>query len=389
MAVLHERFRNDLRNLFGIREDDITDIVDDAANSSDNVDTNVPTDKPPEDTTPEDTAQEDVPVDDETDDAGGVMPEPPETDQVPGTGDKVTSEGTDDNSKVSSMFRDMGKPESDYGLTNPNNIRLSKFRFTKSGIDINQMMNEIEKKVGLTADKLIYRLTPEQLESYKDKGKELRLKYELINKREKNIIMFNSRIPIYYLDKNTNKIEKIKEDNPNLLKNAYSKLDDFITKRFGEHWVDDLNAIDFIQSIKINFAETDSITPNMITTKFFEGDDNNLIPFNKLYVKTPKAVEDFVKENKENQMYLRSSIYRTLAAGYLNGSTDSNGVYTILKTTQLDENIGTKDSNSEDAISDENIPNEDPKADQDPDIEAEAIMNDITDSPDGDLETQP
>ena len=359
--LIREHYKKDLRKIFGLTEDSLDDI----AGEIDNIENDAPTDQAPiedspapdpstddstapaaEDPTsdPIDPNKEDAPMEDP---AAGAEPKPPESEQVPGTGDMVQVESQDDDGKVSTMFRDIGKPETDYGLTNPNNIRLAKFRFKKAGIDINQMMNEVEQKMGISVEKILYRLTPEQYESYKEKGKEIRTKFDLIEKREKNIIMFNSRVPIYYLDKNTNKVQKVDETNPNLLKNAYTKIDEFLTKRFGDGWIDDLNAIDFLQGIKVNFAEKESITPNMITTKFFEGDEEKLIPFNKLYVKTPKAVEDFVKENKENQNYLRSAVYRTLAAGYLDGSTDSNGVYAILLGDAPEEQAETPKADAE------------------------------------------
>lgn len=354
--LIREHFKKELNELFGLEEDELDDIageVDGTAPSGEDQPAETdPTADPSADPAAEDpTATEDPaadPTEDpaaepeadpsaEEDDLAGAAPEPPESEIVPGTGDEVKSEGTDDASKVESMFKDIGKPETDYGLTNPNNIRLAKFRFKKAGITIDQMMNEVEQKVGLTAEKLIYRLTPEQYESYKDKGKELRKKYDLIEKREKNIIMFNSRIPIYYSDKNTGEVQKIDEDNPNLLKNAYSKIDEFMIKRFGEQWVDDLNAVDFLQGIKVNFAVKESITPNMITAKFFATEEEKIMPFNKLYVKTPKSVDDFVKENKENQTYLRSAVYRALAAGYLDDSTDRTGVFAMLKGDAAEE----------------------------------------------------
>jgi hypothetical protein len=351
--LIREHFKKELNELFGLNEDELDDIVGEvggeapaedpatdpaaepAADPAAETGEEPAADPATEDPAATDPATEDPEADPaaEEDDLAGAAPEPPESEIVPGTGDEVKAEGTegtDDNSKVDSMFKDIGKPETDYGLTNPNNIRLAKFRFKKAGITVEQMMDETEKKIGMTAEKLIYRLTPEQYESYKDKGKELRKKYDLIEKREKNIIMFNSRIPIYYRDENTKEVQKIDEHNPNLLKNAFSKIDEFMIKRFGEHWVDDLNAVDFLQGIKVNFAEKETITPNMITAKFFATEEDKIMPFNKLYVKTPKSVDDFVKENKENQSYLRSAVYRALAAGYLDDSTDRTGVFAMI-----------------------------------------------------------
>ena len=347
--LIREHYKKELNELFGLNEDELDDIVgevggdapaedpaaDPAADAGADPAADPSADPAPADPAA-DPAAEDPAADPEADpaaeedDLAGAMPEEPESETVPGTGDEVKSEGTDDNSKVDSMFKDIGKPETDYGLTNPNNIRLAKFRFKRAGITVEQMMDETEQKIGMTAEKLIYRLTPEQYESYKDKGKELRKKYDLIEKREKNIIMFNSRIPIYYRDENTKEVQKIDEHNPNLLKNAFSKIDEFMIKRFGEQWVDDLNAVDFLQGIKVNFADKETITPNMITAKFFATEEDKIMPFNKLYVKTPKSVDDFVKENKENQSYLRSAVYRALAAGYLDDSTDRTGVFAMI-----------------------------------------------------------
>jgi hypothetical protein len=87
----------------------------------------------------------------------------------------------------------------------------------------------------------------------------------------------------------------------------------------------------------------------MITTKFFNEDKLKLIPFNKLYVRVPSSVEDFIKENKDNQNYLRSAVFRTLAAGYIAGSTDSNGVYAILTgDAEAEGEDSTPDTGAED-----------------------------------------
>lgn len=369
MAVLlNEQFKNDLRKMFGLAEDELSDIADEVEQ-----DDSTPDETPPEgeedptadESDPTDDATDDItdPTADEVDPASDPASDPvsdePEAEIVPGTGDEVTSEATDDNGKVQSMFTDIGNPETDYGFTNPNNIRLAKFRFKKAGIDINQVMTETEKNIGLSTDKIIFRLTPEQYESYKERGHKIRNKFELIEKREKNIILFNSRIPIYFKDEKTNEIKKVEETDSQMLKKSFEKIDEFVTSRFGEDWVDNLNAIDFIQGIKVNFAETESITPNMITAKFFENDGEKLIPFNKLFVKMPKSVEDFVRENKDNQNFLRSSVYRTLAAGYIDGATDSNGVYAILQGDVQEDGMG----DGADAGTEDQDPTDQPETD--------------------------
>lgn len=371
MAFLFRKhFKSDLRELFGMQEADETpapenDVADDLekdVNAQVDAGSEPDVSAAPAETTPED-GQTETPAEEPQVPA---EPEVPEPETVPGTGDQVTAGAATetDDGKIQTMFTDTGVPQSDYALTNPNNIRFAKFRFKKAGIDINQMMNEVEQKTGLTSDKLIFRLTPDQYESYKDKGKELRSKYDLIEKREKNVVMFNSKIPIYNLNKETGKMEKIDDGNPNLLKNAFSKIDEFLVKRFGDNWVDDMNAIDFVQSIKVNFADKESISPNMLTVKFFESDEEKLIPFNKLYVKIPKSVEDFVRENKDNQNYLRSAVYRTLAAGYLDGSTDSNGVFPIVKNDDASGAANQEDANT----GAENAETPEETGDEEPDI---------------------
>jgi hypothetical protein len=337
--------RESLKTIFGINEDadaKLDDILDDPSLGQD---------KAGEDPAAADPAKPADPAADPADapdaaptspDAEAALNEPDAggEEQVPGTGDTImvgSDAGGSDESKIQEMFTDVGTPETDYGLTNPNNIRLAKFRFNNAGIDPGQLMSDAERKAGLPVDKLIFRLTPEQYESYLTKGKDLRAEYDLLNKREKNIVLFNSRIPIYHLDKNTNEMQKIDDSDPNLLKNAFSKIDSFVTQRFGENWVDNMDALDFVQSIKVNFAERESITPNMLTLKFFDKSDNDMIPFNKLYVKTPKSVDEFIKENKDNQDYLRSSVYRAMAAGYLESSTDRNGVFATIKVEEEPE----------------------------------------------------
>jgi hypothetical protein len=358
-----------LRESFGLNEDDIEDIanevIDDKpeGNSAGNSE---PSDTPetPDTSEPDNTANE-VPEDNnesdpselEDDNTIGAKPEAPESEKVPGTGDMVKTSGLNDLDKVSSLYTDIGNPETDYGLTNPNNIRFSKFRFKKSGINIDEALNDVEKKIGLSVDKILYRLTPEQYESYKEKGRDIRNKFDLIKLREKNIIMFNARIPIYY--KIEGKLQKIDEKNPEVLKQAYEKIDLFLIKKFGEDWVDDLNAIEFLQGIKVNFSEKETITPNMISTQFFKNFENKLIPFNKLYVKTPKSVEDFISSNKDNQIFLRSAIFRTIAASHINGSTDSNGVYCIISSDEAttQDNVPEQEENI-DASADEAIPDQ-------------------------------
>jgi hypothetical protein len=172
---------------------------------------------------------------------------------------------------------------------------------------------------------------------------------------------------MYSFDENTKSLKLIDEHDPNLLKNAFKKINSFLVEKFGENWVDDFNAVDFIHSIKINFANNDSITPNMLTTKFFEDNvESKIVPFNKLFVKTPPSVDAFIKETKEDQNLKRSAVYRTIAAGYLNDSTDSNGVYVTLKADDNSSGQEKGDIEKEADAVDQNEPEQEAPVDEVP-----------------------
>jgi hypothetical protein len=374
MSILKEQFKKELNRVYGLikeaeNNNEAGDAgleagIEDILSSDDSAPPEGKETGTPDDTTVDKEQEPEQKKDDETSEPPESKDEEP--DVVPGTGD-ISPQAETDSSKVETLFKDMGNPETDYGLTNPANIRLARFKFKKAGIEVAQLMNDVEAKTGITADKLILRLTPEQFESYRDRGKELRKKYDLIAEREKNIILFNARIPMYSFDENTKSLKLIDEHDPNLLKNAFKKINSFLVEKFGENWVDDFNAVDFIHSIKINFANNDSITPNMLTTKFFEDNvESKIVPFNKLFVKTPPSVDAFIKETKEDQNLKRSAVYRTIAAGYLNDSTDSNGVYVTLKADDNSSGQEKGDIEKEADAVDQNEPEQEAPVDEVP-----------------------
>jgi hypothetical protein len=192
-----ESFRHSINDVFGLKEktdDKLNDIEDTEGEapsdnqsvpnepetpSNDEIDgntqdleTNIATDANNADT---DGQSADAPPTE-----GDSVLNPEEPVQVAGTGDMVpvANENISDDEKVQQLFKDTQNPETDYGLTNPNNIRLFKFKFKNAGIDPAQTMNEVEQKSGLSVDKILQRLTPEQYESYIDKSIKLREKYK-------------------------------------------------------------------------------------------------------------------------------------------------------------------------------------------------------------------
>jgi hypothetical protein len=135
-----------------------------------------------------------------------------------------------DAQKLKQMFTDSGDLVYDYSLTNEFNQRLFKFKFTYSGIDINQLMtSNDERTVGALKSELENRLSPEQRFYYVTKWKSLRKKYPEIEKREKNIIIHNTNIMMMVNDDFGEEIplpeEKKKEAYTNEPDEKYSDVD--------------------------------------------------------------------------------------------------------------------------------------------------------------------
>jgi len=98
--------------------------------------------------------------------------------------------------KVNRLYSDTGDVDADYSVTSESNIRLAKFKFDNAGIVLDKVLTEDDLKGGISTKDIENRLTPEQTEIYKEKNKELRKKYPLIDKREKMCLIHNARIPM-------------------------------------------------------------------------------------------------------------------------------------------------------------------------------------------------
>lgn len=233
-----------------------------------------------------------------------------------------------DEEKVNSMFTDTGNIDYDYSLSNENNVRLAKFKFKKANVDYSSMFTENEKETGVPADEIELRMSPEQKMVYRKSNNELRKKYPKIDAREKNIIIYNSNVPFVKRDVAGNEIAL--EDNE--IQDAYKKINQYMIKKFGQYWQDKHPAIDFINSIKVNFSSKKSIRPNLSYAKdlFPESEDVIGLPFDTVTIKIPNDVDEFLRNNLDNERFKKSSVFRTLAAGYLDINTKSNGVYAII-----------------------------------------------------------
>lgn len=242
-----------------------------------------------------------------------------------------TEEYSSDEEKVNSMFKDIGDPEVDYSLTNENNIRLYTFKFKNAGIDPFTLMTEVEKVQGVRADEIEGRLTPDQLEIYKEKNKDLRNTYDLIKVREKNIIVYNSNVS-FFINDEKGVPEQITK--PVDIDQAIKKVIVYMDRNFGDDWADNKDAIEFLQNIKINFSEQNKIRPNLISVDFFvDGDDNSLIPFNKMYSEIPSIVDKFIKQNQDNDDYKTSSIFRTFVDDFVGRGVGGSrvSVYPVIR----------------------------------------------------------
>jgi hypothetical protein len=258
-----------------------------------------------------------------------------------------------DEQKVDSMFTDTGNMDFDYSLSNENNIRLSKFKFKKANVDYSTMFAESEKETGVPADEIELRMAPEQKMVYKKSNIELRKKYPKIDAREKNIIIYNSNVPFVKRDVAGNEVPL--EENE--IQDAYKKINQYMIKKYGQYWQDKHAAIDFITSIKVNFSSKNSIRPNLSYAKdlFPESDDHVALPFDSVTIKIPNDVDEFLRNNLENEKFKKSSVFRTLASVYLDQNTKSNGVYAIITPDEeVEEPVDdtTDDSSSDDETGD-------------------------------------
>jgi uncharacterized membrane protein YgcG len=222
-----------------------------------------------------------------------------------------------DNQKVQEMFKDTGQPEVDYSLSNENNLRLYKFKFTYAGINVDDLMkSDEEKKGGLTRKELESRLSPEQLHYYNDKWQKLRDKFPQIAQREKNVIIHNANIMLLVNDKNG---EEIPLPEAKRIE-AYKKIFAMMDKKFGDKWQDLPEALNFLKNIKINFSKEKPVRNNLMSIKVIQEKDSinggSLIPFNKIYIEVPQSVQNFIRVNQETEIYNNSSIYQALSSDF-------------------------------------------------------------------------
>ncbi|MCS7316897.1 MAG: hypothetical protein NZZ41_01055 [Candidatus Dojkabacteria bacterium] len=241
-----------------------------------------------------------------------------------------------DEEKVKKLFTDTGNPHKDYSINSENNKRLAKFKFKYAGIDINKLFSDQEKKMGLRVDEILSRLTPEQYEIYLEKSKELRREFPLIGEREQKIVIYNSNIPFYYTNKKGQTIQiKHKRD----LANAIEKVNKFMIRAFGEDWVDDKTAIQFLKKIKIDFTSDKKIQPNLIPTSYLNlANQKKFSLFNKMYIDFPPSVKKFIEKNMENSEFKRSTLFTMFINDFLENEKSSKmSIYSVISMESGEE----------------------------------------------------
>lgn len=291
-----------------------------------------PSDSPIDDSepTPEDTPE------DKPEDTTDKAPEQPQ------------EEFANDDEKVTSLYTDTGDRDFDYSLSNPSNVRLAKFKFKNAGIDIATLLDTEEISTGVPSIDLENRLSPQQRSVYSKKNKELRKKWPLIDVREKNIIIYNSNVPFLKIDPVTGDEVELEEQN---ITEAYKKLNVYLTKKYGQFWQDNEDIYEFLQAIKINFTDKNSIRVNLVRHSDIAPltEEDNPVVFDKVGVTTPKHIDKFLRDNLKNEIFTKSNIFHTLVAGYLNANSKSNSIYPIISSEDLalPEKVNTTDTSTD------------------------------------------
>ncbi len=341
-----EDIRNRLKSIFPINGESIlTEATEEEDLFADDgeEDTEEPSDK--EDNNSEDNADEE-PSDTEDN-----------TDEEPvDTEDNADEEPVDSNlspeDKINSLFKDSGNPSHDWNLTSEENQRLATFKFKVIGVDYESLMTEQEKAEGVPSNILEQRLTTDEMVVYRDTISELRSKYPLISKREKNIILWNASIPILAKNEKNESVNVYKDNN--VINEAFAKIDEYLQNKYNEFWQDDNKAISFIRNIKINFSsEKSKITPHLITNnKLKELSEKDIISFNNVSSDTPESVMSFIKDNMKNELFNKSPVFNTISSDFSqDGSISRGSVYPIImgtvteeentdETEQTDEDLG-------------------------------------------------
>jgi hypothetical protein len=252
-----------------------------------------------------------------------------------------------DNQKVQEMFKDTGSPEVDYSLSNENNVRLYKFKFTYAGINVDELMqNDQEKKSGLSRKELESRLSPEQLHYYNEKWKKLREKFPQIPQREKNVAIHNANIMLLINDKDGQEIPLPEEKKLE----AYKKINKMMETKFGAEWQDLPEALNFLKNIKINFSNDRPVRHNLLSVKVLQEKDKikdiPLIPFNKIYVEVPSSVQGFLRISQDSGIYNGSSIYQALSSDFKEADRTLGTMDAIIRGTP--EETDEQDTGNED-----------------------------------------
>ena len=312
-----EEIRKNVRGILGL-EPVLKEEQDDSVDSDLDIDLGdnqeeAPTDDNQEVTPDEETA--DLGGDEETDqnatsDNGELDSS---ADEENAAGESNLADTRDDATKVKEMFTDTGDVHEDYSLSNENNKRLSKFRFTYAGLNIDDLMTNEEKTLGVSADELYARLSPDQQEECLRKWKKLRNKFPEIEKREKKILIHNANIMIYKNNEEGRQIELPE----NLRKKAYEKIEALLT------------------TIKINFDDENPVKPNFLSIDNFNDISKaGKISFNKMFVESPSSIKTFLRNNKENEYFNRSPIFQSLISDYREKDTSTGTLAPILYGTQ-------------------------------------------------------
>ena len=266
----------------------------------------------------------------EDDEEGTAEPEEVADEPEP-IGPQPGEDNLNDSQKVDKLYSDTGDPSFDYGAGTESNLRLARFKFVNAGIEPEMYMDEDEMLTGVPSIVIEDRLSPEQKEQYFNGNKQLREKYPKISEREKNILIYNAGTPFvkYDLDNNEVAIEDEAE-----LKQAYARIDEYLTKRYGMNWQDKRDAVEMLKNIKVNFSDKQKIQPNLINSESFtpfEETEVSKIPFNKVSVETPAYIGEFIRSNLQNPEFQKSSIFSSLSSPYLTGEGKSDSPYAIIK----------------------------------------------------------
>jgi hypothetical protein len=182
------------------------------------------------------------------------------------------------------------------------------------------------------------KIAQESRDNYRKSVKDLRKMFPVIEKREKNIIIYNSGVEFINISEDGKEVI-IDEQNT---KKAYEKLDSYLKKVFGDDWVDNPDVISYLKNIKVNFSADNKIKARMMNSDRFLQKDNDRK--NPLFAEVPSYVEDYIKSFKDDENFKRSSLFQSLLAPYNGlGSTNSTVYMNISNKKEEDEN-DTKDT---------------------------------------------